>query len=277
MNVKYENSMGAVLDLNDGNYFVNANDLRNFEWEYDITGRPSGLGGRVRRFSRQYAEKTLSIAVRGTGGVSYQSRLNALHALTEPDILTTKPGRLWLDGQYLICFLSVTSELTAYSEKKGFAAKELTIVAVEPFWHTEQIYSFSPSTGSVTGGKKYNLHYPYRFGTGYSNQTLYNSHYAATPMKIAIYGPVTNPEITIGGHLYAVTSVILTGERMEVDQIARTITKIDASGGKYDMFDSRNKVHDIFQYAPAGPSSVLFTGIKFDVTLIQQRSEPRWT
>ena len=273
MKVRYENSLGAALNLNDGTYFVNENDLRSFAWDYSVTGRPSGMGGRVRRFSRQYAEKRLRIAIRGA---DFISRMNALQALTEPDILTTKPGRLWLDDQYLICYLSVTSELTIFSKRSGFAEKELTVIAVEPFWHTELMQPFSPTTGSVTGGKKHNLRYPYRFGTGYSNQTLYNAHYAATPMKIAIYGPVTDPEITIGGHLYAVTAVLLEGERLEVDQITRTITKIDASGGKYDMFNTRNKAQDIFQYAPAGPSSVLFTGIKFDITLIQQRSEPKW-
>lgn len=276
MRVKYENSQGTELNLNDGNYFVNENDLKSFVWDYEITGRTSGLGGKVKRFSRQAAEKSLKIAVRGTQE-QFAARMNALHALTEPDILSCTPGKLWLNGQYIICYLGVSSGITGESRRGLYAEKEMTVVAVEPFWHTEETHHFRPTTGSVTGGKKYNLRYPYRFGTGYSNSTLYNNHYASTPMILTIYGPVTNPEVTIAGQLYAVTAVILASERLVVDQIARTITKIDASGGKYNMFDARNKENDIFLHAPSGNSSVQFSNLTFDVTLIQRRSEPKWT
>ena len=273
MKVKYENSVGTVLDLNDGNYFVNANDLRNFAWEYSTLARSSGLGGRVRRFSRPPSEKVMRVAIRGA---DFKAKINALHALTEVDILSRTPGKLWLDGQYLICYLGTASEITVDGRGR-YAEKELTILAVSPFWHTEtEIRRFSPSSGGIAGGKKYNLRYPYRFGTGYSNQTLYNAHYAPAPMRITLFGPVTDPSIMIGGNTYAIEGELLDGERIEIDQMDRKLTKIDASGSRYDMFNKRDKEHDIFAPCPSGAVAVQFSAIVFEIVLIQQRSEPLW-
>lgn len=276
--VRYVNHNGAEINLNDGAYFLNANDLRDFSWEYETIGKPSGLGGKIKRFSRSVTEKTVRIAVRGTAA-QFRTRMNALHALTEPDILSGRPGRLYLNDQYLICYLSVSSAVATYSERGHFAEKEMTVVAVEPFWHTEVSRRFSSAdAGSIVGGKKYNLRFPYRFGVGYANQTLFNSHYAETPMRIIIYGPCTDPDVTIGGNLYSVAEVLSSGERLEIDQLARTITKIDDDGTTENLFDSRDKEHDIFKPAPAGEVSVAFTGtINFEIVLIQQRSEPLWS
>ena len=274
MKIKYENHLGSVIDLNDKTYFVNANDLRNFEWAFDILGRPSGMGGRVRRFSRQSAARVMNVAVRGA---DFAQKINALHALTEPDILARLPGKLWLNNQYLICYLAVASEVITYREKSKFAEKALQILAVEPFWHTENNNVFTPSSGSAAGGKKYNLKYAYRFGTGYSNQTIYNTHYADTPMRISIYGPVDNPSISISGNTYAVNASIADGERLDIDQIARTVVKVDSSGIKTNLFNSRDKTNDIFKPCPAGNASVTFAAFTMEITLIQQRSEPLWT
>lgn len=273
MNVKYENSLGQIIDLNDKTYFVNQNELRDFEWGYNLLGRPSGLGGRVRQFSRRSAVKKMNVAVRGA---DFVNKINALHALTEPDILTNKPGKLWLDEQYLICYLGVSSEILIYREKAGFAEKEMEILAVEPFWNTESHHMFTPSSGSGAGGKKYNLKFAYRFGTGYSNQTLFNSHYTGSPMKISIFGAVDNPSLTIGGHIYAVTAPIAAGERLDIDQIERKVEKVDTSGVRTNLFNSRDKNNNIFKYCPPGPVSVNFSGLTMEITLIQQRSEPLW-
>lgn len=272
--VKYENSLGVSLMLNDGQYFVNGEDLRNFSWGYEVLGRPSGFGGTVKGFNRPYEEKPLRVAVRGTRE-EFLQRMNALQALTEPDVLLKKPGRLWVDGQYITCYI-ISSELTVYSKTGHFAEKSVKVLAVEPFWNTETTQRFSPSGGGVTAGKKYPLRFPYRYGTGYSNQTLYNTHYAETPIRLVIFGPATNPEVTVAGHPYAVTVELLAGERLEINQLKNTVVKIDVSGEKYDLFDVRAKDQDVFQPVPAGASSVQFTNLTLEITLVQRRSEPLW-
>lgn len=278
MNVKYINSLGAELNLNDGAYFVNDNDLRNFAWGYTVTNRPSGQGGTVKAFTRYAVEKSMNIAIRGTAE-QFKERMNRLLSLTEPDIYSKSPGRLYLDAQYIVCYMSISSEIRKYSRKANFAEKALKILAVEPFWHLETKHIFTPGADAeLPGGMKYNLRFPYRFGTGYSNQIVNNLHYVDTPAIITVYGPVENPVLYIAGNQYAVTITLAESERIEINQLARTIEKIDISGTRYNLFDQRDKVHDIFKPVPPGQVSVQYSGDwRFDVTLIQQRSEPLWT
>lgn len=277
-NVSYENSQGAVLSLNDGAYFVNANDLRNFRWDYVAANRPSGLGGRMRSFSRPVAERTVNIAIRGTKK-QFAARMNALHAHTEVDILSRAPGKLWLGDQYLICYLGIASEIINLSERAHFAEKTLTVAVVEPFWCRDVTQRFLISTESAQeGGKKYDGKYSYKYGSNYQSQTLYNDHYAPCPAVLTIYGPTNAPEIIIGGKTYALTSEIANGERVEIDQIAGTIFKINPDGVRTSIFNERDKEHDIFAFFSPGAQTVSWSGgFNFDVKLIQRRSEPLWT
>lgn len=273
MIVKYENSLGQVIDLNDKTYFVNQNDLRNFTWAYTVLGRPSGLGGMVRQFYRHSATKVMRVAVRGA---DFAAKMNALHALTEVDILARKPGKLWVDNEYLICYMAVGSEVILYREKAKFAEKSLQVLAVEPFWNSEKNYLFVPESLAGEYGKKYDLKFAYRFGTGYSNTTIYNTHYISSPMVITIAGPAENPSFSIGGNFYAVTVDIGAGERLEINQVNRTILLITGSGAKINLFNLRDKTNDIFKPCPSGAVAVAFLDLIMQITLIQQRSEPTW-
>lgn len=277
-NVSYENSQGTVMQLNDGAYFVNANDLRDFVWEYTPLSRPSGLGGKMRSFSRPVLEKTINVGIRGTSS-QFAERMNALHALTEVDILAKTPGKLWYNEQYLICYLGVSSEISTLSERGHFAEKALKIAVVEPFWCKNILQRFLIASETASeGGKKYDGRYAYKYGTSYQNSTLYNTHYAACPMILTMYGPVTNPSIVIGGNTYAITTEIASGERVEVDQIAGTIYKISSSGIRSSIFNLRDKDNNIFANIVPGALTVSWSGdYAFDVTMIQQRSEPLWT
>jgi hypothetical protein len=279
MNVSYENSQGTILNLNDGAYFVNENDLRDFAWDYTAINRPSGRGGRMRSFSRPVAEKTINISIRGTA-TQFAERMNALHALTEVDILAKAPGKLWYGDQYLTCYLGVASEIGTLSERGHFAKKALTVAAVEPFWsRLDGPVRFNlAGEGTQQNGKKYAGKYPYKYGSSYQSSTLINSHYAPCPIILVIYGTITNPQITIGGNVYAVNTEIASGERVEINQTVGTIYKINDAGVKTSVFNSRDKTNDIFKYVPVGASAVVYSGLfSFDIVMVQQRSEPLWT
>lgn len=273
--VSYENSLGTTIDLNDGNYFTDTVALRAFSWDASVSGRPDGYGAQVKKLARQSQTFKLTIGARGTKA-QFDALMNALHALTEVDALTKRNGYLWFNGQYLPCFLTVSST-AKYSREGRFAQKQVTIMSPDPFWVTETTQDFYPVTGSISGGKKYNLRYPYRYGTGYGNEILYNSHYADTPMVLTFYGATTDPEVTIAGHSYAITATLAAGERVEIDQLNHTIIKIGSTGVQTNLFNARDKTSDIFQPVPAGNQTVLYYGdTAFRVTLLKRRSEPEW-
>jgi hypothetical protein len=277
--IYYENHKGAIVRFDGDNLRVKENDLRDFAWSFNITNKPSGFGSRVNRFSRHAQEKEIKIIARGHTRAECVAALNNLHAICEADISATKPGRLYLDGQFLFCFLGVSSEINSWRGGYHFVEKTLSILAVYPFWYTEVTQQFrAGEIASSTYGKRYNGRYPYQYGTGYTNKTLYNTHYAAAPAVITIYGPCEDPQIYIAGNLYGVLGVGADNqEHIILDQVERTIYRVSNVGEITNLFDYRVKTADPFAYIPAGDVPVQFSGeFGFDVKLMQQRSEPKW-
>jgi hypothetical protein len=49
------------------------------------------------------------------------------------------------------------------------------------------------------------------------------------------------------------------------------------SGATLNLFDYRDKDNDIFAYIEPGENIVVYTGdFTFDITIVEQRSEPTW-
>lgn len=277
--IYYENSQGTQIRFDGKNIRVKESDLRDFSWDYSLTNKPSGYGSRINRFMRPATEKNLGVVIRGGSRDECIGTLNALHAATEADITRGKPGRLWLDGQYLICFLAVSSTVNNWKSGFHFLEKSLSVLAVYPFWYTEITQAFRAGEIDTSPyGKRYHGRYPYQYGTGYANKTLYNDHHSETPAIITIYGPCDDPQIYIAGNLYGLSGVGAgEGEHIVIDQLERTIYRVATDGEKTNLFDYRVKTHDVFLPIPPGDVSVQFSGeFGFDVTLMQQRSEPKW-
>lgn len=96
-------------------------------------------------------------------------------------------------------------------------------------------------------------------------------------MIITIYDAAINPSITIGGKIYAMNATISAGQRIIIDQVRRTIVSMAADGSVTNLFDYRDKTNDIFAYIAPGTQTVIYTGdFTFDISVIQQRSEPSW-
>lgn len=278
----FENSKGESLRLDDGKSFiVQESDLRDFGWQYDIADNATGYGGTVNRFYRQPLEKTLTLGIRAQTSDGLNDLLNALHQISEVDIGARTPGRLYVDNQYVKCYLSVSSKIEKLIKRGGarFAVKTIGVLVMFPFWITEETKKFLAGGVSTQYefGKKYNGRYPYMYGTGYNNTVLTNDHYASTPMRLTIYGGVVNPSIYIAGNEYGINSSAAVNERLVIDQLERTVYKLSAAGIRTNLFDYRIKTSDQFLYIPSGNSNVSYDGdYGFDITLFKQRSEPKW-
>ncbi|MBQ3230417.1 MAG: hypothetical protein IJB49_05300 [Clostridia bacterium] len=275
----YENSQGTQIRFDGANIRVKESDLRDFTWSYSLSHKPNGYGSRLNRFSRPAIEKSIGLSIRGRSREECIEALNALHAATEADITRGKPGRLYLDGQYLICYLGISSKIEAWRGGFHFLEKTLTILVLAPFWYTEVTQAFrAGEVDSSQYGKRYNGRYPYQYGTGYANKILYNDHHSEAPAIITIYGPCEDPQIYIAGNLYGISGAGAgDGERIVLDQLERTIYRVSVKGETTNLFDYRIKTSDQFIPIPSGDVAVQFSGeFGFDVKLMQQRSEPKW-
>ena len=274
--VKYENHLGEALWLDDGKYFVNLGDMRSFAWDPSVNNRPSGYGGRVSRFTRGVTERSLRVGVRARTEAEFATRIEKLFALTETDILANKPGRLWLKREYIRCYMSVTSDINTYSRLGFFAEKELQVLITEPFWCREYDYRFTSSEAVASvNNKRYDGCNPYRYGTRYKISQVNNEHFSACPAIITFDTPSDNPSAYIGGRGYRVHTTVREGEKVIINQVDKTVTHVSAAGDSTSIFSLRDKEMDVFLPIEPGQQDVQFLD-DFSLTLVQQRSEPRW-
>ena len=278
--VAYESSTGDIVELNKNGFHCDDSALRAFTWDYNFSARPDGSGGTVSLFSRNEKTKQFDLSAHFSTEAELADALNILHNTTEQDVRTRTPGKLWLDEQYISCYI-VASEVVNRSKRTHFAVKRLTVLPVIPYWCSEETKNFAigGSTTSSPDAKRYNGRYPYKYGTGYAQTMLDNAvGNWETPMLIVIYGPAVDHSLSIGGSIYALNVSIAKNERIVVDQLHKKIYKVGTTGIKTNLYNERDKTHDIFKPAPVGMVPVLYSGsYAFDVTLVHQRSEPLWT
>lgn len=277
--IVYENSAGDTIRLDRSGFYADEGTLRDFEWDYNYSGYPDGGGGSVSLFSRHEKTKTFNVSAHAYSRDDLDALLNKLHNITEYDVRSREPGKLWLNNQYISCYL-IASEITNKAKHMLFVTKKLTVLPVIPYWCIEDTKQFIAGGASTASkyGKRYNGRYPYKYGTGYSQTMLDNTIGSwETPMIITIYGRAVSPSLTIGGHSYTLNTTLIANERAVIDQLHKKIYKIGTTGSKSNLFNTRDKANDIFQYAPVGMVPVLYNGdYAFDITLIHQRSEPLW-
>lgn len=280
VDVHYTNHNGETFILNgDGLTFVDDMPLHEYEWDYTLTNRVTGMGGMAGNFARWPREFSFEIRMRGFARQQFLAQANRLHAVADADCVAETPGRLYVDGQYMTCFLAVGGGVPSHPKTGNFATREVTVLAVEPYWCTEVTTIINPAADTTdTTGKKYNYNYAYRYGTGLSAGSIYNEHYAPAPAIITVFGPASNPSIIIGGNTYAVDVVLTATDYLVIDQTTHQIYIVTENGARTDVFNSRDKVHDIFTPIAVGESAVVYGGeYAIQITLVQQRSELLWT
>lgn len=147
-------------------------------------------------------------------------------------------------------------------------------------WKKETTQHFNLVVSDSVGGKNldYPHDFPYDFTTSLNIFQLINSNYIDTDFRLTIYGPVSNPSITIAGHEYEVLVDVDVNEYMVIDSVSKKIYKVSEYGEKTNCFNYRNRDSYIFQRIPAGTNYVSWgSDFRFDITLVEKRSEPKWT
>ena len=92
-----------------------------------------------------------------------------------------------------------------------------------------------------------------------------------------IYGPVVNPQITVGVNTYLVNIVLEEGEYLEIDSAAGTVVKVKVSGERVNAFHNRSFENSVFEPIHPGGQDIGWSGrFAFDLVIYEERSEPRW-
>lgn len=149
---------------------------------------------------------------------------------------------------------------------------------VESYDDLKQIIVTDPLIDNDFGSSDY----PKGYNWGYHNpktkgETISNESFISAPFRLIIYGKCHEPEIIINNHTYKIMDTIERGEYVIVDSAEKTITKY-SKGRTENLFNKRYKEQSIFEPIAAGASDISWNReFSFDLILMDERSEPKWT
>lgn len=175
----------------------------------------------------------------------------------------------------------VTGIEPAY-EPPGPATFTLTIALLDGVWRHRGITRYYSLTGD-SDGLDYPYGYPHDYGASERVNVADNLMETAMPFEMRIYGPATDPQVSVAGNLYALDDLELAvGEYVLIDSVAKTITLVHSNGDTESIFAKGRRGTGvdggeyIFQPIPAGRSNLTWQGFALDLTIIDERSTPAW-
>lgn len=268
-----------VVDLVDpSGIMVNRiESLRTHAWDVELAAH--GIESAALNASTvQLEAKCADLTVLDTASTLFDADMRAIAIAGD----RSKAGTITVDGwaqTALITGIEPSRDLPA-------AAKyALTVALLDGVWRkpadTQHFLPDKPQPGLYLD---YPYDYPYDYQAPTRGANAINGTGAPMPFKMVIFGPCTNPEITIGGNRYALTMTIPTGAYVTIDSRTgrKTITMTDINGDETNVFDKavRGEGLDggryIFQPIPAGETSAQWDGFGWDLTIIMERSAPAW-
>lgn len=271
LRMQYKNHINETVDFGSGGIYVNASDLRDYEW--DISTR----GNRVSALSRGVASRTLPVIIYCDTTAEALVAKNKLLEVAEKDVLAMQPGKVIVGSYYYQCYVTQSRKST-YARNPRYLEVELTLTSDRPVWVKETLYAFDGEQAGIQADFLDFPHdYPYDFSNSFAAQELLNSGFVGTDFRIDIFGACVNPQITINGHVYQVLAELAAGEYLTINSARKTIVKTAQDGTQTNLFNDRNKESYIFEKIQPGVNSVTWDGsFNFSVTILEERSEPKW-
>lgn len=272
-NFIFENHLGQRFVGLDNGVYMNYNDLRDYAWSYET------INNKISRFYKGVTNRKIPLVVLGETDEKAIAAKNRLMDLAESDIQAKLPGKIFVGEYYTNGYITASAKGN-YLVSKRLCNITLTLTSDDPVWYRDQFYSFAAGDGAtaIGGGTDYPYDYEYDFALSLTGRKIVCDSAGSNAFKLRIYGEAVNPAVVIGGHVYAINGTVGKGETLLIDSIAKTITLTTASGNSVNWFDKRARENYIFEPIPAGQNTVSWLGtFGFDLTVIEKRSEPKWT
>lgn len=268
--LKYKNHINEVIDFGVDGVYVNTSDLHDYEWS--VTSK----GNKISGLKRGIQSRELPVIILCNTEEEGIAVRNKLFETFEKDVLAMKPGQIIIGSYYFKCYVT-KSEKSDYQTSKRYMCLTLTLASDHPYWVKENTKTFGISSGTGTGlGHPYD--YPFDYFADLAITTLNNPNFVASNFKLIIYGACSNPTINIAGHAYQVNCDVGAMEYLTIDSTAKKIYVTKNDGTIVNCFNDRNKKSYIFEKIPPGQNPVTWPGdFGFDMILMEERSEPKWT
>lgn len=267
----YINSSGEILEFGKDHLFVNESDLRDFAWE--ITSRNNRISG----FKKGIVSKTLPVILKCESESEGITLRNRVFEVFEKDVLTNQHGKIQIGDYYLRCFIT-GSKKSNYLIHNSYMTISLVVTTDFPEW-VKETTTYHTFDGGNMGEF---LDFPYDFSYDYLNQTkntnVVNENFVPSNFILRIFGSVVNPTLYINNHKYSVYVTVGNNEYLTIDSVNKTIT-LNKNGELVNCFNKRCRDSYIFEKIPTGTNEVISNNdnFNFELTLLEERSEPKWS
>lgn len=272
--LKYQNHANEVFEFGKDGIFVNISELYDYAW--DVTKK----NNRIASLDRSIVTRKLPITIIcDTEEAGLKARNNLLE-VAEKDVLALQHGKIIVGDYYFRCFVT-KSQKKNYLTTKRHMNVTLYLTSDFPYWVKETRHIVSSlidySTEQHTGFD-YSFEYPFDYQNNSANKSIGNTDFAASNFRMVINGACIDPAIHIGNHLYQVYCTVNEGEYLTIDSTSKTITLTAIDGTQTNVFNKRNKDSYIFEKIKPGKNVVSWPGTyTFEIVILEERSEPRWT
>ncbi len=267
--LKYVNHLREEFDFGENGVFANENDLRDYKWR--TVGKPQ-----IKGFEKTIVQKKMHIMIANR---SFEVR-DLIFEIAEKDIIAKQYGKIVIGDYYLNCYITGIKKKN-YLVSEKYIEMDLIIETDQPNWIKETTSIFRPAALADAPTGKRNLDYNFDFNFDYkSNDTtkrLQNDSFADVNFKMIIYGGCDNPEVYIGDHLYGLNLSLSDNEYVIIDSIKKTIKYHRYNSEVVNVFNNRNRDSYIFEKIKPRHNVVSWSGaFGFDITVYEERSEPKW-
>lgn len=268
--IKYINHKNQSFTLGEDGTLVNEKSIRDYAWGYKASYN------KVRSFYKNVATREIQVLFFGPNA---DGKANEVFQIIDKDVVEMEQGRLECGDYYINGFFYAIGSQRRQGDK---ITAVLKFVSARPDWCKEKtkIYNIVQGGSSTYGYLDLPHDGTYDYSKVSTNSDFYNDDYVDTDYRMTIVGPCTNPAVTINGHVYKVNAVVDEDEMLTIDSYEKTITLVNKADESdvANLFDYRERTSDIFEKISPGDNSVAWNGnFQFTLTLIERRSEPKWT
>lgn len=253
-------------------------DLRSNAWTYE-TGVAKT---RISSFKHGLEEKKLPVGIMAKTDKEGIEKSNYIAQIGEYDIMSKRPGRLYVGDWYLPCWI-VGVSFSNYWLTDSIAEAELSVVCEKCEWIHEVTTQYAPVAMQdldLINGADYEYDYEHDLAGVINSYSVEIPGIFSTDFLWRVYGPATNPYVKIGDNTYKINTSVQTGQTIEVDTLQKTITLTDGQGQKTNILAERMrgaKGSGSYIFEPLNPGTQTMTydnTFLFDLTVYEVRSLP---
>lgn len=212
-----------------------------------------------------------------------ESEADRLRRLADRDLRERTPGTLVVGGEWSrACYIVASEPSDIFA---GHHKERMTVALLGSGWRRERLHRFAIREHQASdGGYDYRHDWGLDYMRGPAPRFLDGGDLGESDFRLVVYGPATNPAVTVAGNVYALKLDIPAGGHAIVDSTDCTIVSVAPGGAISNAFGAgirgagKGGGRYIFQPIPEGVSDVAASGaFGFDLTVYETESEPPWS